>query len=179
MSPPEQTPDVSQFQQLQRIRSGELSFDDARIRCRACTARGHCQLGVRVTRDDAIDGVSGTVLLPDWCEGGPRTAHGGMVAAVLEEVLGLVHTSTGVLAVTVHLSTTFHRPVPVGQPLRVQARLTETHPDGRRLAVATLATDRLLAEGAGEFKARDPARHFRWAQGQYHATEQPDRTKEN
>lgn len=50
--------------------------------------------------------------------------HGGLVAAVLDEVLGKLTVSLGIPAVTAELSVRFQKPVPPARPLKVRGRLT-------------------------------------------------------
>lgn len=153
----------AQFGSLDALRRGDIEFDQARPLCRGCSQQDRCQLGIEVGRDDSIDGVSGTVTFPMWCEGGPGVVHGGMTLAALDEVSGLVHTSAGILAVTAGLNALFHRPVPVSTALAVTARLTGVSEDGsRRYSQAEIirGDGKLLAEAAGEFVVRDPQQHF-------------------
>ncbi|GAA1858989.1 hypothetical protein GCM10009836_44020 [Pseudonocardia ailaonensis] len=53
--------------------------------------------------------------------GGGGAAHGGFIAAVLDEVSGLVAMTFGRLAVTKSLEIRFRRPMPVGVRLQVEA----------------------------------------------------------
>lgn len=156
-----EAPGLRRFGVLRKIRDGSVSFDDARIFCQACHERGECQLGISLRRNDRINGVSGTVTLPRHCEGGPGVAHGGMVLAVLEEAIGSVHTSSGLLAVTVTMEAAFLGPVPVMRPLRLWGSLMDTHDDGRRrIAHAAIESERVLATAVGKSKVREPNQHF-------------------
>jgi len=50
--------------------------------------------------------------------------HGGLVATVLDEVLGKLSTCIGTPAVTAELTVRYLKPVPTGRPLGVEGRLT-------------------------------------------------------
>ena len=71
-----------------------------------------------------------------WCTldasfgGGPSRAHGGAVAALLDESLGRAATAAGVSGLTVALEVRFRAGAPLGVPLRVTARCDRV--DGRK-----------------------------------------------
>ena len=68
--------------------------------------------------------------------------HGGLVSTVLDEAAGKLVAELGVPAVTAELAVRFLRPVPVGRPLRVDARLVAVR--GRLLHAEAAA---LLEDG--------------------------------
>jgi len=72
-------------------------------------------------------------------QGAPGLAHGGMLSAALDEMLGALNWMQRVNAVTGRLETDFARPVPVGTVLHLEARATAVH--GRKLYCA--ATGRI------------------------------------
>src|SRR4051794_10652015 len=132
------------------------------ILCRGCASAGSCQLGISLTTG-GVGEISGTVTFPARCEGGPGVVHGGMILAALDEVMGLVHAGSGVLAVTATTSAQFHRPVPVETPLDISARLAATSADGARRstqAVIRRADGKPLVSASGDFMVRDPDKHF-------------------
>lgn len=71
------------------------------------------------------EGVSGRVRLQDWHEGGPGVAHGGIVAAVLDDLLGFLMYDIGQPMVTARLEVDYRRPMPIGDELAVSGRITE------------------------------------------------------
>jgi acyl-coenzyme A thioesterase PaaI-like protein len=91
-------------------------------------------------------------------EGAPGRAHGGVVAALFDEVMGFVLSITCTPAFTGRLTVTYRAPVPLGVPLEFRARLTRR--DGRKLLMAGQARrgETLLAEAEALFVAVDPAR---------------------
>jgi acyl-coenzyme A thioesterase PaaI-like protein len=91
-------------------------------------------------------------------EGAPGRAHGGIVAALIDETMGLVLSILATTAYTGRLSITYRAPTPVGEPLEVRARKQEL--SGRKLTITAemRCGDRLLAEAEGLFITVDPAR---------------------
>jgi acyl-coenzyme A thioesterase PaaI-like protein len=64
-------------------------------------------------------------------QGAPGLAHGGVLAAALDETLGSLNWLLRVIAVTARLHTDFVRPVPVGAVLHLDAEVTAVH--GRKI----------------------------------------------
>ncbi len=93
-------------------------------------------------------------------EGAPGRAHGGVVAALIDETMGLVLSISATPAFTGRLGVTYRAPTPVGQPLEGRARMTAR--TGRKMTIVAELTSegRLLAEGSGLFIAVDPERFF-------------------
>jgi acyl-coenzyme A thioesterase PaaI-like protein len=65
--------------------------------------------------------------------GGPGVAHGGAVAAVLDDLCGFVPFVLGRVAVTRHLGVDYHAPVVLGVPYTLTAWLLRH--DGRKLFI--------------------------------------------
>jgi len=61
------------------------------------------------------------VTLGKAFEGAPGRAHGGVVAALLDEVMGLMNVIHGAMAFTVQLDITYLAPTPVGEPIVARA----------------------------------------------------------
>jgi len=66
-------------------------------------------------------------------EGAPGRAHGGMVAALFDDVTGFLLPLAGTPAYTGQLAVRYHRPVPIGSPLEFRTRIEGR--DGRKLHV--------------------------------------------
>jgi acyl-coenzyme A thioesterase PaaI-like protein len=96
--------------------------------------------------------------LGDAFEGAPGRAHGGMVAALFDEVMGFVLSITCTPAFTGRLTVTYRAPVPIGVPLEFRARLSGQ--DGRKLLMTGEARhgDSVVAEAEALFVAVDPER---------------------
>jgi acyl-coenzyme A thioesterase PaaI-like protein len=79
------------------------------------------EIAVRYEDDEVI----ATVTLGPAFEGAPGRAHGGIVAALFDDVTGYVLRLAGTPAFTGRLTVTYHAPAPVGSPLEFRSRLTE------------------------------------------------------
>ena len=98
-------------------------------------------------------------------EGGPGVIHGGVVATVFDEVMGLTNMQLGVTAVTAVLDVDYAQPIPIGTSLRLTARVLGRQ--RRKLYSAVEAFDDAagpdadpLAAGHGIFVVIDPRAHF-------------------
>jgi acyl-coenzyme A thioesterase PaaI-like protein len=79
--------------------------------------------------------------------GAPGRAHGGVVAALLDEVMGLMNVIHGAMAFTAQLDITYVAPTPVGEPIIARAWLARR--DNRKQFVeATLHADDVLVASA-------------------------------
>jgi acyl-coenzyme A thioesterase PaaI-like protein len=97
------------------------------------------------------------VTLGKAFEGAPGRAHGGVVAALLDEVMGLMNVIHGAIAFTAQLDTTYHAPTPVGEPIVARAWLAR-HNDRKQFVEATLhANDLLVASAKALFITIDRA----------------------
>lgn len=127
------------------------------------------RIGLKVTFDD--DGVGEVrceyVIRPEY-QGYPGLAHGGIVAAILDEVVGRVALigDPNHLMVTVRMEVTYRQPVPidtpltiVGKPVKMSGRLARAVgeirlPDGSLAVEAALTLvdlpERMRAAGAVE-----------------------------
>ena len=91
-------------------------------------------------------------------EGAPGRAHGGTVAALLDEVMGFVLSIHATPAYTGRLTVTYRAPTPLGVELEMRARLRSRH--GRKLRIEAHARHdtSLVAQAEGLFIAVDPER---------------------
>lgn len=95
-------------------------------------------------------------------EGAPRRAHGGVVAAIFDDVMGYVLVLHRTPAFTGRLTVNYRAPVPMGEDMTVRARL-ETR-SGRKLSMRaemTLANDPdhpVICDADGLFIAIPPER---------------------
>jgi uncharacterized protein (TIGR00369 family) len=106
-----------------------------------CFGCGHANLfGLQLEVEPSPDGVEGRFFVKQDHQGPPGYAHGGVIAAALDEAMALLVFEQGRFAVTGRLEIDLLAPAPVGTFVRVSARLEE---EGER----TLA---LAAEAAGE-----------------------------
>ncbi len=100
-----------------------------------------------------IDGdmVRATCTL-DWAyEGPPGCLHGGLVAAVFDQVLGFTQVLTKQPGVTGTLTTRFIKPTPLGTELRMEARVDRVEGRKNFISGEMFAGDRLTASCEGLF----------------------------
>ena len=85
------------------------------------------------------DGVVAKVTFRAAHEGAPGRAHGGLVAALFDDILGAVLSVVGLGAFTGELSVRYAAPTPLHRELLCTCRLTER--DGRKLYMTGELTD--------------------------------------
>jgi acyl-coenzyme A thioesterase PaaI-like protein len=125
---------------------------DAYHHCFGCGPGHPSGLRVRCFKTDA--GVASPVWIAKPYEGPPGAAHGGIVAAYLDEILaGAVLRGTGRSGVTGELTVRYRRPVPTERAVLGQGRLVADH--GRHVDVEGELVDpdsnEVLATGRGRF----------------------------
>jgi acyl-coenzyme A thioesterase PaaI-like protein len=91
-------------------------------------------------------GVAGRFFVKQDHQGAPGYAHGGVIAAALDEAMGLAVHSRGVHAVAGRLEIDLRAPAPVGSFVRLEAGVEKV--DGRKLHLAAHATGEDGAEVA-------------------------------
>jgi acyl-coenzyme A thioesterase PaaI-like protein len=110
--------------------------------------------GLRVRRFRKDGGVVSPILIAREYEGPPGTAHGGIVAAYMDEVLaGAVTERIGRSGVTGELTVRYVRPVPTARPLigRAQATgVTERYVDVEGV-LEEFGTGAVVATARGRF----------------------------
>ncbi len=125
---------------------------DAFHRCFGCGPAHPSGLRVRVF--EVEDGVVSPVVVSRVYEGPPGAAHGGIVAAYLDEILGgAVVRATGKVAVTGELTVRYVRPAPTETPMLGRGRLVADH--GRYVDVEgsleEFGAARVVATARGRF----------------------------
>ena len=81
------------------------------------------------------DEVRCEVELGPACEGPPGHAHGGIIAALFDDATAFLTRLLDETCVASELTVHYRRPVPIGQPLQIEARIARR--DGRRIHGAT------------------------------------------
>jgi uncharacterized protein (TIGR00369 family) len=73
----------------------------------------------------SVDGrrVTGAFEARKAHQGFPGVAHGGIVAAAIDEAMGWAMYAAGAWAMTARLEVRYRRPLPLGQPLEVSAEV--------------------------------------------------------
>lgn len=104
--------------------------------------------------------VSARVRFDHRHQGAPHYAHGGMVAALLDDACGYMSFVLTRMFVTAHLEVDYRRPVVLEQEYRTRAWCESI--EGRKVALAAelLDDDGVVAEGRGLFVTVD-IEHFR------------------
>ena len=121
-------------------------------RCFGCGPEHPDGLYVRGFRTE--EGILSPVMIASRYEGPRGAAHGGIVAAYLDEILGLAAVrATGRIAVTGELTVRYLAPVPLETPLLGRGRLVTDH--GRYIdlegTLEELATGTLVSRARGRF----------------------------
>jgi acyl-coenzyme A thioesterase PaaI-like protein len=102
------------------------------------------------------DSVVGTAVLGAAYEGPPGCVHGGFVAAMFDELLGLTQTLSGKPGMTGRLTVSYRAPTPLHTELRFTGTVRSV--SGRKIVCqGTIhAGDQLCAEAEGLFIHIDP-----------------------
>jgi hypothetical protein len=97
------------------------------------------------------DVTRGWLVFSPAYEGPPGGVHGGAVAAVLDEILGVAQMAAGTVGYTGSLSIRYHRVTPLGVRVDYEARVLGR--DGRKLTIGASSHTggTLLAEAEGTF----------------------------
>lgn len=117
-------------------------------------------MGINIACHRDGDAAVGTITLGAAFEGAPGRAHGGVVAAIFDDVMGFVLSIERTPAFTGRLSVSYLAPTPLETPLEFRAWLRER--DGRKLfieGVASTADGEKILEADGLFISI-PADHF-------------------
>ncbi|HWX53705.1 MAG TPA: PaaI family thioesterase [Verrucomicrobiae bacterium] len=94
-------------------------------------------------------------------QGPPGHAHGGIIAAILDEAMGKVNKLSSVIALTKRMDIEYLKPVPLRKPLIVTGHAQGV--EGRKHTNIAEITDEqgaVLARGSGIFIAIDPSQMF-------------------
>ncbi|MFO8075591.1 MAG: PaaI family thioesterase [Egibacteraceae bacterium] len=94
-------------------------------------------LALEVRRDG--DGAAATLTLERGFEGPPGRAHGGMVAAAFDDVMGYLLAMRRLPALTVELDVRYHAAAPLGAPLAIAAQVRSE--EGRKVATEATLRD--------------------------------------
>ena len=136
---------------------GVTPFDLAPHNCFACgTLNAHgIHLLLHVERGRAWTELS----LPAHFQGWNGMAHGGIVCAILDEVMAWALVGEDNWGVTARMSVEFKRPVAIGEAIKAWGEITRA----RRRIVETAgmivdADGRILATGTGTYLAADEER---------------------
>jgi len=113
-------------------------------------------------QDDEQKRIRGMFRVGAEYQGGTGFLHGGIIATLLDEVMGKVNRFRSVQAVTAELKVEYLKPVPVDEDLIVEG--WEVEKKGRNLFHVGEIRDAsgvLLARGTGRFVEIDAERYYR------------------
>jgi uncharacterized protein (TIGR00369 family) len=99
--------------------------------------------------------------LPRRYTGPPGYAHGGIIATILDEVMGKVNRLRQIVAMTAEMTVQYRKPVPLGETLIAEGR--ELRVRGRvhvRVGEIRNGKGDVLARARGKFIAIDPQKVF-------------------
>jgi acyl-coenzyme A thioesterase PaaI-like protein len=137
------------------VSSARLSHHDL------CFGCGTANLfGLQMELERRPDGaVSGRFFVKQDHQGPPGNAHGGVIAAALDEAMSLAIHAEGTYALTGRLEIDLRAPAPVGRFVQVEANVKRQQAD--RILVEAVARasdggDQRLAQARGEFVRVEP-----------------------
>ena len=105
------------------------------------------------------DRVRGSFVVTEHHQGAPGLAHGGVIAAAVDEAMGFLIYLLAAPAVTVHLEVNYRKPVPVGSLLELETHVEKI--DGRKVfAVLTGTVDGNVHIEASSIYVKVGVEHF-------------------
>jgi acyl-coenzyme A thioesterase PaaI-like protein len=110
------------------------------------------RLLIRFFRQLSDNTLKGRVWFGPLCEGPPRTAHGGSVAAVLDEAMGQAGWLAKLPVVAAKIEVNFRKMLPLGRIMNLHAEVTRV--DGRKVFIAARILgpkNELFADSTGLF----------------------------
>lgn len=87
--------------------------------------------GLHLQMSGAGEHIEGFFVVTEHHQGAPGLAHGGVIAAAMDESMGFVLYLLGTMAVTANLNVNFRRPVPVGSRLEMEGGVDRV--EGRKI----------------------------------------------
>ena|SRR5690349_24458414 len=92
--------------------------------CFVCGNENPHGIGITMFVDD--DGIlTSEFTLNEAHQGPPGLTHGGASAAILDEAMGLVVWAAGHKVAAANLNINYHKPLPLKQPLTLEARIAQ------------------------------------------------------
>ena len=103
--------------------------------------------------------VKGSFTVTEHHQGAPGLAHGGVIAAAMDEGMGYFLWLLETMAVTAHIEVDFKRPVPMGARLELEGEVTKV--EGRKIfATMTGSVDGEVAVAAKALFLKVDVGHF-------------------
>jgi uncharacterized protein (TIGR00369 family) len=120
-------------------------------KCFGCGGANPRGMHLTFDQDDATNRIRGAFRLGPEYQGGANFIHGGIIATVLDEVMGKVCRFRNARAVTAELTIEYLKPVPVDADLEIEGK--EIEMNGRNIHIAGE-----IRNQAGQVLARARAR---------------------
>ena len=117
--------------------------------CYVCGSSNTDGIGLNWYSDDK-NTIYSDFILDASQQGPPGYAHGGASAAIMDEAMGAAIWRSGFNVAVVNLELNYKHPLPLGQPLKIEARFTER--EGRKIYATgeiRLTDGTLAVSGAG------------------------------
>jgi len=106
----------------------EKIYQPSSLSCFLCGKDNSASLGVKWLNNYEKNQVEAIVVIPHELCGYKGTAHGGIVATLLDETAGravMLNNDFDHLMVTMKLETTFKKPTPTGVPVKIIGRVVK------------------------------------------------------
>jgi uncharacterized protein (TIGR00369 family) len=121
-------------------------------KCFGCGGANPRGMHLTFDQDDATNRIRGAFRLGPEYQGGANFIHGGIIATVLDEVMGKVCRFRNARAVTAELTIEYLKPVPVDADLEIEGK--EIEMNGRNIHIAGEIRNQagqVLARARGRF----------------------------
>jgi acyl-coenzyme A thioesterase PaaI-like protein len=104
------------------------------------------------------DEVVGVVRFGRLSEASPGRAHGGMTAAVFDDVMGYVMLVAAVAAYTGSLTVRYLKPLPIREPVEFRGRVSERKDRVWTVTAEARANGEIVSDAEGQFVVVPPER---------------------
>jgi acyl-coenzyme A thioesterase PaaI-like protein len=128
-------------------RAERLSHHDLCFGCGQANLFG-LQLELEQTDEGAVEG---RFFLKQDHQGPPGRAHGGVIAAALDEAMALLLHARGIQALTARLEIDLRAPAVVGSFVHIRAQLDEAGERGVAVSATASGEDGVVATASGTF----------------------------
>ncbi|MFZ0584450.1 MAG: PaaI family thioesterase [Candidatus Acidiferrales bacterium] len=121
-------------------------------KCFGCGGANPRGMHLTFEQDDATNRIRGSFRLGPEYQGGANFIHGGIIATVLDEVMGKVCRFRNARAVTAELTIEYMKPVPIDADLEIEGK--EIEMNGRNIHIAGEIRNQagqVLARARGRF----------------------------
>jgi len=121
-------------------------------KCFGCGGANPRGMHLTFEQDDATNRIRGNFRLGPEYQGGANFIHGGIIATVLDEVMGKVCRFRNARAVTAELTVEYLKPVPIDADLEIEGK--EIEMNGRNIHIAGEIRNpdgQVLARARGRF----------------------------